>query len=74
MLKRGLRFEVMLCVWLGVLACVAGGTVASAQQQPAGEAPAGVQQPAGPASFFRVRPESAAPAGAILFRKRRSQT
>ncbi|MCZ6778275.1 MAG: hypothetical protein O7F16_04835, partial [Acidobacteria bacterium] len=60
MLKRGLRFEVMLCVWLGVLACVAGGTVASAQQQPAGEAPAGVQQPAGPADEYgRGVPRSA---------------
>jgi MscS family membrane protein len=60
MVKRGLRFEAKLCVWLGVLACVAGGTVASAQEQPAGEAPAEAEEPAGPADEYdRGVPRSA---------------
>lgn len=60
MVKRGLRFEAKLCVWLGVLACVAGGTVASAQEQPAVEAPAEAEEPAGPADEYdRGVPRSA---------------
>ncbi len=60
MLKRGLRFEAKLCMWLGVLACVAGGTVASAQEQPAGEAPAEAEELAGPADEYgRGVPRSA---------------
>ncbi len=60
MLKRGLRFDVKLCVWLGVLACVAGGAVASAQEQPAGEAPAEAEERAGPADEYgRGVPRSA---------------
>ncbi len=60
MVKRGLRFEAKLCVWLGVLACVAGGTVASAQEKPAGEVPAEAEEPAGPADEYdRGVPRSA---------------
>jgi MscS family membrane protein len=60
MVKRGLRFEAKLCVWLGVLACVAGGIVASAQEQPAVEAPAKAEEPAGPADEYdRGVPRSA---------------
>ena len=42
--NRGLRFGAKLCVWLAVLACVAGGSVASGQ----GQAPIGAatEQPA----------------------------
>lgn len=49
MVKRGLRFEAKLCVWFGVLACVAGGSAASAHEQPAGEAAVELEEPAGPA-------------------------
>ncbi len=60
MLKRGLCFEAKLWVWLGVLACVAGGTVASAQEQPSGEAPAEAEEPAGPTDEYdRGVPRSA---------------
>ncbi len=44
MVKSGLRFDAKLCAWLGVLACVAGGTVAGAQEPPAVEAPAEAAQ------------------------------
>ena len=58
--KRGLRFDATLWVWLGVLACVAGGSVASAQEQPAVEAPAEAEEPAGPADEYdRGVPRSA---------------
>ncbi|TDJ14653.1 MAG: mechanosensitive ion channel family protein [Deltaproteobacteria bacterium] len=54
--KRGLRLDAMLCVWLGVLACVAGGSVASAQPPPAAE----LEKPAGPADQYnRGVPRSA---------------
>ena len=60
MVKRGLRFEAKLSVWLFVLACVAGGSVASAQEQPAVEAPAEAEEPAGPADEYdRGVPRSA---------------
>ncbi len=51
MVKRVLRFDAKLCVWLAVLACVAG-SVARAQEQPAVEAPADAEEPAGPAVSF----------------------
>ena len=38
MLKRSLRFEATLCVWLGVLTCIAGGSIAGAEEPPAGGA------------------------------------
>ncbi len=60
MVKRSLRFDAKLCAWLGVLACVAGGTVASAQEQPTVEAPAEAEEPAGPADAYdRGVPRSA---------------
>ncbi|MEE8508847.1 MAG: hypothetical protein V3T07_07270, partial [Myxococcota bacterium] len=60
MVKSGLCFDAKLCAWLGVLACVAGGTVASAQEPPAVEAPAEVEEPAGPADAYnRGVPRSA---------------
>jgi MscS family membrane protein len=66
MLKRVLRFDAKLCVWLAVLACVAGGSVASSQEQPAVEAPAEAEEaeeaeePAGPADQYgRGVPRSA---------------
>lgn len=60
MVKRGLRFDAMLCVWLAVLGCVAGGSVASAQQPPAAEPTAEAEEPAGPADQFdRGVPRSA---------------
>ncbi len=56
MLKRSLRFEATLCVWLGVLACIAGGSIADAEEPP----PAEVQAPAGPADEYdRGVPRSA---------------
>ncbi len=63
MLKRGLRFDAKLWVWLAVLACVAGGSVASSQEQPAVEAPAKAEEaeePPGPADQYgRGVPRSA---------------
>jgi hypothetical protein len=32
MLKRSLRFEATLCVWLGVLTCIAGGRIAGSEE------------------------------------------
>ncbi len=60
MLKRSLRFEATLCVWLGVLACIAGGSIAVAEEPPAGETPAEAAEPAGPADAYdRGVPRSA---------------
>ncbi len=70
MVKRGLRFEAKLCVWLAVLACVAGGTVASAQEPPAGVAPAEAEKPAGPAEEYdRGVPRSAMLGFLVAFRE-----
>ena len=61
MLKRGLHFDAKLCVWLGVLAaCVAGGTIANAQERRAVEAPAEAEESAGPSDAYdRGVPRSA---------------
>ena len=60
MVNRGLRFDAKLCAWLGVLACVAGGTVAGAQGKPAVETPAEAKALAGPADAYdREVPRSA---------------
>ncbi len=60
MVKRGLRFDAMLCVWLGVLAWVAVGSVASAQPPPVVEPAAEAEEPSGPADQYdRSVPRSA---------------
>ena len=60
MLKRSLRFEARLCVWLGVLACIAGGSIAVAEEPPTDETPAEAAEPAGPADAYdRGVPRSA---------------
>ncbi len=60
MLKRSLGFEAKLWVWLGVLACVAGGSVVSAEEPPTVETPAEAEQPAGPSDEYgRGVPRSA---------------
>ncbi len=53
MVKRGLQFHATQCVWLGVLACVAAGSAASAQQPTAVEPTAKAEEPAGPADLYQ---------------------